>query len=347
MFEDALLQFSPHRNSALARIHCLLSALAGALAFALSLYAFPLLLMFPNRRALLMAAATAGGATTLYALVLCYVWADSRQQHRRAWPWVVLVLLLNLPAFLIYLVYSAHRSHDWKRAATSLAYVVELMLVGALILVPLVYTQALPRQWLITGLYIPPPPPGPPPTQRAGRPAAPSHRPAVDVFTAPVSIPPVVAVISESPEPPRVGDGPVGPIVPGVPSGFGPGTGYIPGGAPWEAATPPPPLPTPHAPARPQMVRRGGDVIAAMALYQPKPVYPPLAIMARIQGTVVLQAIIGTDGSVRNLKALSGHPLLVPAAIDAVKTWRYQPTLLNAEPVEVLTQIDVKFELTQ
>lgn len=78
MFEDALLQSSPHRNSVLARIHYLLSALAGALAFALSLYAFPLLLMFASRRALLMAAGTAGGATALYALVLCYVWADCR-----------------------------------------------------------------------------------------------------------------------------------------------------------------------------------------------------------------------------------------------------------------------------
>ena len=66
--------------------------------------------------------------------------------------------------------------------------------------------------------------------------------------------------------------------------------------------------------------------------------------MARVQGTVVLQAILGKDGRVQDLKVLSGHPLLVRAAMDAVKTWRYQPTLLNSEPVDVLTEIDVNFK---
>jgi protein TonB len=89
----------------------------------------------------------------------------------------------------------------------------------------------------------------------------------------------------------------------------------------------------------------GGDVIAARALYQPRPVYPPLAMMAHIQGTVVLQAIIGKDGTIQDLKVISGHPLLVRAALDAVRTWRYQATLLNSEPVEVLTEIDVNFRL--
>jgi protein TonB len=94
-------------------------------------------------------------------------------------------------------------------------------------------------------------------------------------------------------------------------------------------------------------VRRGGDLIAALALYQPRPVYPPLAIMAHIQGTVVLEAILSKDGTVKDLKVLRGHPLLVPAALAAVATWRYQPTLLDSEPVEVLTEIDVNFNLQQ
>jgi len=68
-------------------------------------------------------------------------------------------------------------------------------------------------------------------------------------------------------------------------------------------------------------------------------------MMARIQGTVVLQAILSKEGTVEDLKVLSGHPLLVRAAIDAVRVWRYQPTLLNSEPVEVLTEIDVNFRL--
>ena len=62
---------------------------------------------------------------------------------------------------------------------------------------------------------------------------------------------------------------------------------------------------------------------------------------------MVLQAIIGKDGTVQDLKVLSGHPLLARAALDAVKTWRYQPTLLNSEPVDVLTEIDVKFNLAE
>jgi protein TonB len=86
-------------------------------------------------------------------------------------------------------------------------------------------------------------------------------------------------------------------------------------------------------------------VIAARALFQPQPVYPPLARMARIQGKVILQAILAQDGTVQDLKVISGHPLLVQAALDAVRTWRYQPTLLNSEPVEVLTEIDVNFIL--
>jgi TonB family protein len=113
---------------------------------------------------------------------------------------------------------------------------------------------------------------------------------------------------------------------------------------PWGKEPPPPPPIAPAAP-KPRMVRRGGDVVAARALYHPPPIYPPLATMARVQGTVVLQAIIGLDGTIKDLKVLSGHPLLARAAIDAVKTWRYQPTMLNTEPVEVLTEIDVNFRL--
>ena len=86
---------------------------------------------------------------------------------------------------------------------------------------------------------------------------------------------------------------------------------------------------------------------AAMIIRQPRPLYPPLAKSARIQGTVRFNAIIGEDGTIKNLTLVSGHPLLVAAAQDAVKQWVYRPTLLNGEPVEVVTQIDVIFTLTQ
>ena len=80
-------------------------------------------------------------------------------------------------------------------------------------------------------------------------------------------------------------------------------------------------------------------------IHRVQPVYPLLARQARIEGTVVLRAIISREGRIENLQVLSGHPVLVPAAIDAVRQWRYQPYILNDQPVEVETQITVKFSL--
>jgi periplasmic protein TonB len=91
----------------------------------------------------------------------------------------------------------------------------------------------------------------------------------------------------------------------------------------------------------------GGNVQVAKLITQPKPPYPPLARQARIQGTVRFSAIIGKDGTIQNLQLVSGHPLLVRAAAETVRQWRYRPTLLNNEPVEVVTQIDVNFALSQ
>ena len=80
-----------------------------------------------------------------------------------------------------------------------------------------------------------------------------------------------------------------------------------------------------------------------MLVHQVMPQYPPLALQARVQGTVVFQAVIGKDGSVQELHVLSGHPLLVKAATDAVRNWRYKPFYLNGEPVAANTQISVRF----
>ena len=81
-------------------------------------------------------------------------------------------------------------------------------------------------------------------------------------------------------------------------------------------------------------------------IHRVQPEYPPLARQARIQGTVVLQAVISREGRIENLQVLSGHPLLVPAALAAVRQWRYRPYSLNDQPVEVETQITVNFTLT-
>src|SRR5205814_391641 len=86
-------------------------------------------------------------------------------------------------------------------------------------------------------------------------------------------------------------------------------------------------------------LRIGGNMQAAKIIQQPRPVYPADAKAARIQGVVKLMAVIAADGTVKRLEVLSGHPLLVAAALEAVRNWVYQTTLLNGEPVEVQTQI--------
>jgi protein TonB len=115
---------------------------------------------------------------------------------------------------------------------------------------------------------------------------------------------------------------------------------------PGSMTTPLTPNPVPPKPGV-KRITVGGNVQAALLISQAKPVYPPLAKQARIQGTVKFAAIIADDGTMRDLQVISGHPLLVPAAIEAVKTWKYQPTLLEGAPVEVATQIDVNFTLTE
>jgi TonB family protein len=97
----------------------------------------------------------------------------------------------------------------------------------------------------------------------------------------------------------------------------------------------------------PSKIRVGGNVQANNLMTQVRPVYPPLAKAAGIQGTVKLEATIGPDGKVQDLKVISGHPLLVQAALEAVKDWVYRPTLLNGNPVTVETAIDVNFTLSQ
>jgi len=106
---------------------------------------------------------------------------------------------------------------------------------------------------------------------------------------------------------------------------------------------PPPPPPPPKASTEP--LRVGGNVELANLISQVKPVYPPIARQARVQGVVVLEATISKDGSVVDVRVVSGNPLLNDAAMDAVRQWRYKPTLLNGEPVEVITTITINFAL--
>ena len=199
-----------------------------------------------------------------------------------------------------------------------------------LILIPLIYTQALPKAMLATLLVAPPPPP-PPPVKAAIKPVARLIQ--SGKLMQPRAIPKDVAVFKEAELPPDVVNNNTNES--GVFGGI-PGQGLMAGNGP---VVPPP------KPAAPVRIKQGGAVTAALLITQTRPVYPSLARQARIQGTVVLHAIIDKDGKVAQLEVVSGHPLLVQSALEAVKQWRYKPTLLNGDPVEVDTTIQVSFTM--
>jgi len=235
------------------------------------------------------------------------------------------------------------------------AFVAQVILLIVAVILPMIYFDVLPKTTLQTMLIAPPPPPPPPPP-----PAAPAPVKIVKVIPrqfdagrlmAPKSVPKEIAQIKEEELPPAT-TGAVG-VVGGVPGGVAGGTpggvlGGIIGSVPSAAPPPPPPPPVKkEEKAAPKRITIGGNVQQAKLIRQPKPVYPPLAKQARISGVVHLAAVISANGTIQDLKVISGHPLLIPAALEAVKQWVYQPTLLNGEPVEVQTQIDVNFTLSQ
>jgi len=96
----------------------------------------------------------------------------------------------------------------------------------------------------------------------------------------------------------------------------------------------------------PQRVRISQGVTKGLLIHRVEPAYPPLARAGRVRGEVVLSAVIGVNGEIQNLQLVSGHPMLVPEAISAVRQWRYKPYLLNGQPVEVETTITVIFALS-
>jgi periplasmic protein TonB len=232
------------------------------------------------------------------------------------------------------------------------SFLLQIGLIGVAILIPLISYEQLPKTQLAGFLVAPPPPPPPPPPPAAVMPKVVKVIPRqfdAGRLVAPKSIPKKVIEIREEDLPPASSNavGVVGGVPGGVPGGsMGGVIGGIIGSVPTAAPPPPPPVKV-EKKQEVQRIRVGGNVQQAKLLRKPMPVYPPLAKQARIQGTVKFTAVIGTDGTIRNLQMLSGHPLLVPSAQQAVMQWAYQPTLLNGEPVEVITQIDVNFTLSQ
>ncbi|HYG98298.1 MAG TPA: TonB family protein [Terriglobales bacterium] len=242
------------------------------------------------------------------------------------------------------LLESGNRFKSGKRAGTTLlSFVLQIMFLIVLILIPLIYTEALPKQQLMTFLVAPPPPPPPPPPPAAAAPVKIVKAVSSDIedgaLRTPTKIPQKIQMIKEEEAPPPTSG--VAGVVGGVPGGVPGGQmGGVIGGIISS-------VPTTAVPkiATPQRVRVSQGVSQGLLVHQVKPTYPPLARQARIQGSVVLQAVIAKNGAIENLHLVSGHPMLAPAAIEAVKQWKYKPYFLNGEPVEVETQITVNFTL--
>jgi len=228
-----------------------------------------------------------------------------------------------------------------SRGWTSIvSFAIQIGIICIMVLIPLIFTEALPKQQLMTFLVAPPPPPPPPPP--AAAPVKIVKVIQTDIVNGqlrtPTKIPQKVQMIKEDEAPPPVmaSTGVVGGVPGGVPGGS---MGGVIGSV--LSSTP---VAVPHI-ATPQRVRVSSGVVSGLLLRKVQPNYPPLARQARIQGVVVLQAEISKEGNIQNLQLISGHPMLAPAAIEAVKQWKYKPYLLNGEPVEVETQVQVNFTL--
>ena len=237
------------------------------------------------------------------------------------------------------LLESGGRLKTKRATTTTISMIVQLGLLGVLVLIPLLFTEALPKTQLMTFLVAPPPPPPPPPPPVA----APKVVKQVQTdlvngqLRTPTKIPEKVQMIKEDETPPpTMASGVVGGVPGGVPGGQ---MGGVIGGI--ISSTP---VAVPKQ-VTPQRVRVSQGVTQGLLIKKVQPAYPPLARQARIQGSVLLQAEISKDGTIENLRLISGHPMLAPAAIEAVKQWRYKPYILNGEPVEVETQITVNFTL--
>jgi protein TonB len=208
-----------------------------------------------------------------------------------------------------------------------------------LLLLPLLYTQALPPLTWTSTLVAPAAAPSAPrpPVVRNPHAAASNLSPDGRII-APRFVPREIARFDESTVPPPVDLGTLGVL--GSPGSSTARSGVF---AAIGGGLNPVPLPPPTLSAPPPRVSR---MMEGNLIYRVQPQYPPLARQARVQGTVVLRAMISREGKIENLQVESGHPLLVQSAINAVFEWRYRPYYLNNQPVEVETRITVNFTLS-
>lgn len=228
---------------------------------------------------------------------------------------------------------NAKRTH--KSWTVALSAIIQAAIVGVLILIPLLVTEALPKGLLTTMLITPPTPPPPPP------PPAPKvivkpvqHLIQQGKLMTPTVVPKDIKIIKEQAAPDV--SGVTGGVVGGIAGGS---TGGVLGGIIGGTSNMPPPPP----PQKP--IKVGGNVQEANLIHKVTPQYPIIAKTAHVQGTVVFHAIIGKDGTIQQLTPISGNPMLIPNAAAAIKQWRYRPTMLNGQAVEVDTTISIDFTM--
>lgn len=228
------------------------------------------------------------------------------------------------------------RTRTGSRYTMLLSVVAHVLIVAAVVIVPLMATGAMPALpsgelnfTMLENPPAPPPPPAPSTPTATRAPDNPNSAPTVQPTEIRDELPPPVAGTDTV-------MGGLPPLGPPATRGWGPSDGIG-----RNTETPIPPVPA--APTKP--VRPGGDIREPVKVKHVPPVYPQIAINARIQGRVVIDAVIGTDGVVREARVLSGFPLLNQAALDAVKQWRYTPTTLNSVPVPVIMTVTVQFTL--
>jgi periplasmic protein TonB len=220
---------------------------------------------------------------------------------------------------------------------TLISFAVQAALVACLLLLPLLYTQGLPHLTLLAPrLLAPAPPPAAPPAPLHPSSSAQSNLMG-DRLVAPLQVPPSIEMVTETVAPPPMVD----PGAIGINHATGSFRDSVGSSMAISGLAVPPPPPPPPVVRRPPSHMMEGNLI-----FRVQPEYPAIARQARVQGQVMLRATISREGVIENLQPLSGPPILIRAAIDAVRQWRYRPYVLNGEPIAVETEVKVNFVLS-
>jgi protein TonB len=209
------------------------------------------------------------------------------------------------------------------------------------LLLPILAPESIPRLHFIDPIMAPQPEAaGPKASARpAGGSTAKAARPEAPVLLQPAHVP---ETIFEGPG--EVADAPLSNVPSGLCIGTCPGAGGSKNGVPGGTGLEPAPVVRPPDPPTTRV--RVSIMDPGFLVHRVQPVYPDLPRRIRIQGPVVLRAVISRSGEIQELRVISGHPMLSPAALDAVRQWRYRPYLLNGVAVEVETQVTVNFVLS-